>query len=67
MSRTYILVSFLVAVCFIAMSALFTVDERQKALVLQFGEVIKTTMLGIQTIPKAGIKWCNDGNYVHTF
>ena len=41
MSRTYILVSFLVAVCFIAMSALFTVDERQKALVLQFGEVIK--------------------------
>ncbi|MDE2693127.1 MAG: protease modulator HflC [Paracoccaceae bacterium] len=41
MSRTYILVSFLVAVCFIVMSALFTVDERQKALVLQFGEVIK--------------------------
>ena len=41
MSRTYILVSFLVAICFIVMSALFTVDERQKALVLQFGEVIK--------------------------
>ena len=41
MSRTYILVSFLVAVCVIVMSALFTVDERQKALVLQFGEVIK--------------------------
>ena len=41
MSRTYILVSFLVAVCFIVMSALFTVDEREKALVLQFGEVIK--------------------------
>ena len=41
MSRTYILVSFLVAVCFIVMSALFTVDERQKALVLQLGEVIK--------------------------
>ena len=41
MSRPYILVSFLVAVCFIVMSALFTVDERQKALVLQFGEVIK--------------------------
>ena len=41
MSRTYIFVSFLVAVCFIVMSALFTVDERQKALVLQFGEVIK--------------------------
>ena len=41
MSRTYIFVSFLVAVCFIVMSALFTVDEREKALVLQFGEVIK--------------------------
>lgn len=41
MSRTYIFLSFLVAVCFIVMSALFTVDEREKALVLQFGEVIK--------------------------
>ena len=41
MSRTYIFVSFLVAICFIVMSALFTVDEREKALVLQFGEVIK--------------------------
>jgi modulator of FtsH protease HflC len=41
MSRTYFIFIFLAAICFIAMSALFTVDERQKALVLQFGEVRK--------------------------
>ena len=39
MSRTYFIFIFLAAIGFLAMSALFIVDERQKALVLQFGEV----------------------------
>ena len=39
MSRTYFLFTVLAAIIFVAMSALFTVDEREKALVLQFGEV----------------------------
>ena len=36
MSRTYFIFIFLAAIGFLAMSALFIVDERQKALVLQF-------------------------------
>ena len=39
MRRTYFIFIFLAAIGFLAMSALFIVDERQKALVLQFGEV----------------------------
>ena len=35
MSRTYFLFTVLAAIIFVAMSALFTVDEREKALVLQ--------------------------------
>ncbi|MFO1105469.1 MAG: protease modulator HflC [Amaricoccus sp.] len=44
MNRIPILVAILVAFVFIALNAVFTVDERQKAMVLQFGQVkaIKT-------------------------
>ena len=30
-------------------------------------EVIHHHTIGFQTIPRAGFKWDNDGNYVHTF